>query len=76
VLEFSEHGGNAWLVAPDSVEAIEVGLERLLTDGSLRRRLAAGALRTARERDWNQVYDRLLADYAAAVEGKRLTRAA
>jgi glycosyltransferase involved in cell wall biosynthesis len=76
VLEFSEHGGNAWLVAPDSAEAIEVGLERLLTDASLRRRLAAGALRTARERDWNQVYDRLVSDYAAAVEGKRLTRAA
>jgi glycosyltransferase involved in cell wall biosynthesis len=76
VLEFSEHGDNAWLVAPDSVKAIEEGLERLLTDASLRRRLADGALRTARERDWNQVYERLLADYAKAVEGKRLTRAA
>jgi phosphatidylinositol alpha 1,6-mannosyltransferase len=76
VLEFSEHGGNAWLVAADSVKAIEDGLERLLTDASLRRRLAEGALRTARERDWNQVYDRLLADYAEAVKGKRLTRAA
>ena len=76
VLEFSEHGGNAWLVAPDSVEAIEEGLERLLADAALRRRLVAGALRTARERDWSQVYDRLLADYAEAVEGKRLTRAA
>ena len=39
VLEFSEHGGNAWLVAPDSVEAIEEGLGRLLTDAALRRRL-------------------------------------
>jgi phosphatidylinositol alpha 1,6-mannosyltransferase len=76
VLEFSEHGDNAWLVAPDSVKAIEEGLERLLTDVSLRRRLAHGALRTARERDWSQVYERLLADYAQAVEGKRLTRAA
>jgi glycosyltransferase involved in cell wall biosynthesis len=76
VLEFSEHGGNAWLVAPDSAEAIEAGLERLLTDTALRRRLAHGALRTARERDWTQVYDGLLADYREAVEGKRLTRAA
>jgi glycosyltransferase involved in cell wall biosynthesis len=76
VLEFSEHGGNAWLVAPDSAEAIAAGLERLLTDTALRRRLAHGALRTARERDWTQVYDRLLADYGEAVEGKRLTRAA
>jgi hypothetical protein len=58
------------------VKAIEDGLARLLGDASLRRRLAEGALRTARERDWNQVYERLLADYTAAIEGKRLTRAA
>ena len=63
VLEFSEHGDNAWLVAPDSVEAIEEGLERLFTDSALRRRLTQGALRTARERDWDRVYDRLVADY-------------
>jgi glycosyltransferase involved in cell wall biosynthesis len=76
VLEFSEHGDNAWLVAPDSVEAIEQGLERLFTDSALRRRLTQGALRTARERDWDRVYDRLVADYVDAVEGKKLTRAA
>jgi phosphatidylinositol alpha 1,6-mannosyltransferase len=76
VLEFSEHGRNAWLVAPDSAEAIEEGLERLLTDDALRRRLGEGGLRTARERDWAQVYDRLLDDYEEAVEGKGLTRAA
>jgi glycosyltransferase involved in cell wall biosynthesis len=76
VLEFSEHGDNAWLVAPDSVEAIEEGLERLFTDRALRRRLTQGALRTARERDWDRVYDRLVADYVDAVEGKKLTRAA
>ena len=76
VLEFSEHGDNAWLVVPDSVKAIEDGLRRLLTDAALRRHLSEGALRTARERDWHQVYERLLADYAEAVEGKRFTRAA
>jgi glycosyltransferase involved in cell wall biosynthesis len=76
VLEFATHGGNAWLVAPDSVGAIEDGLERLLTDPVLRKRLAEGALRTARERDWATVYDRLIADYKEAVEEKGLTRAA
>jgi phosphatidylinositol alpha 1,6-mannosyltransferase len=76
VLEFSEHGDNAWLVAPDSVPAIEEGLERLLSDPGLRRRLSDGALRTARARDWSRVYDRLVADYREAVEGKGLTRAA
>ncbi|MBA3893005.1 MAG: glycosyltransferase family 1 protein [Gemmatimonadales bacterium] len=76
VLEFSEHGRNAWLVAPDSAVAIEEGLERLLTDAALRRKLAAGGLETARDRDWAQVYDRLEADYREAMEGKRLKRAA
>jgi hypothetical protein len=45
-------------------------------DGALRRRLADGALATARERDWGRVYDRLVADYQAAAEEKGLTQAA
>ena len=61
---------------PDSAEAIEEGLERLLTDPALRRRLAEGGLETARQRDWGRVYDRLMADYREAVEGRALTRAA
>jgi hypothetical protein len=47
-----------------------------LTDASLRHRLAAGALATARARDWGTVYDRLLEDYQAAVNAKAETRAA
>jgi hypothetical protein len=42
----------------------------------LRRRLADGGLETAKARDWAQVYDRLVADYKEAVQGKGLTRAA
>ncbi len=76
VLEFSEHGGNAWLVAPDSAAAIVDGLERLLTDPALRRRLGQGGLETAAARDWDRVYDQLLADYAEAIEGKGMTQAA
>ena len=62
VLEFSEHGENAWLVEPDSAPAIAEGLVRLLQDQALRRRLAArrAAARRA-QRDWNAVYDRLIA---------------
>ncbi len=76
VLEFSEHGENAWLVEPDSASAIAEALTRLLQDGALRRRLARGALRSARERDWDAVYDRLIADYRAAIEAKAVQRAA
>lgn len=76
VLEFAVHGRNAWLVAPNSVGAIEEGLARLLEDAALRRRLAEGALRTARERSWDEVYDRLLQDYRGAAEAAGVSRAA
>jgi glycosyltransferase involved in cell wall biosynthesis len=76
VLEFVEHGGNAWLVEPDSAPAIADGLRRLLADPALRRRLADGALRTARARDWGTVYDQLLADYREAVAAGGAHRAA
>ncbi|MGI8818459.1 MAG: glycosyltransferase family 4 protein [Gemmatimonadales bacterium] len=76
VLEFSQHGRNAWLVAPDSVSAIAEGLRRLLEDAALRRRLSEGALRTAHERGWDEVYDQLIADYQDAIDNKRLTQAA
>ena len=64
------------LVEPDSAPAIAEGLGRLLQDHALRRRLSRGALESARLRDWNGVYDRLIGDYRAAVEAKRMDRAA
>ena len=76
VLEFSQHGGNAWLVAPNSVSAIAGGLRRLLEDAALRRRLSEGALRTAHERGWDEVYDQLIADYQDAIDNRRLVQAA
>ena len=76
VLEFSQHGGNAWLVAPNSVSAIAQGLRRLLEDAALRRRLSEGALRTAHERGWDEVYDQLIADYQDAIDNRRLIQAA
>jgi glycosyltransferase involved in cell wall biosynthesis len=76
VLEFATHGGNAWLVEPDSASAITDGLDRLLADPALRRRLAAGGLATARERSWDQVYDRLIQDYEDTSRAKGMTQAA
>ncbi|HEV7364744.1 MAG TPA: glycosyltransferase family 1 protein [Gemmatimonadales bacterium] len=76
VLEFAQHGRNAWLVSPNSAAALTLGLRRLMQDAGLRAGLAEGALQTARERGWNQVYDRLLTDYQDAVESKRLIQAA
>jgi glycosyltransferase involved in cell wall biosynthesis len=76
VLEFVEHGENAWLVEPESASAIAEGLSRLLVDPGLRRRVSEGALRTARARDWDGVYERLIQQYRDAVERKGQTRAA
>ena len=76
VLEFARHGENAWLVAPGSADALTAGLERLLADTALRRRLTAGALRTAGERRWDLIDDRLLEDYRRAAGRKEMVRAA
>jgi glycosyltransferase involved in cell wall biosynthesis len=76
VLEFVEHGENAWLVAPESASAIAEGLSRLLADAALRRRVSQGALRAARARGWDAVYERLIQQYRDAAERKGETRAA
>lgn len=67
VVEFARHGENAWLVAPGDVKALAGGLERLMQDRALRQRLSAGALRTARERCWDRIYDDLLDQYERVV---------
>lgn len=76
VMEFAQQGTNAWLVAPGSISALGEGLERLLHDVSLRRRLATGALRTAAERRWDAIDDGLIEDYRAAAGRNVLVRAA
>jgi phosphatidylinositol alpha 1,6-mannosyltransferase len=76
VMEFAEHERNAWLVEPDSTASIVDGLRRLLGDAALRRRLADGALATARARAWGSVYDGLLEDYREAIAAKGATQAA
>ena len=68
MLEFARHGRNSWLVEPNSVEALAEGMLRLLDDAELRRTISDGALATARSRRWDLVDDRLLEDYARAVE--------
>jgi glycosyltransferase involved in cell wall biosynthesis len=76
VLEFARHDRNAWLVQPNSATALAHGLRRLMEDPALRRKLAEGSLTTAAERQWEEVYDRLLDDYQAAIDNRRMIRAA
>ena len=71
VLEFARHGENAWLTRAGDRAALDAGLDRLLGDPALRSRLSEGALRTAGERRWDLVYDRLVMDYGEVIEGAR-----
>ncbi|HJS47133.1 MAG TPA: glycosyltransferase family 1 protein [Gemmatimonadales bacterium] len=75
VLEFAEHGRNAWLVDPDDVGALTRGLALLLADPARRMELAAGAVVTARARSWDAVLDGVLVDYRR-VAGGEASRAA
>jgi glycosyltransferase involved in cell wall biosynthesis len=76
VLEFAQHGRNAYLVTPNSAGAIAQGLRRLMNDVELRQRLIQGGLATAAERRWDEVYDRLLNDYQEAIENRGEIKAA
>ncbi|HLS47375.1 MAG TPA: glycosyltransferase, partial [Gemmatimonadales bacterium] len=76
VLEFTRHGENGWLVAPNSVDAIVEGLDRLLFDPALRQQLAQGALATAASRRWQIIDDLLIAEYARIIAAGRMPRAA
>lgn len=67
VLEFAVHGKNAWLVAPDSPDAMLTGLDRLFHDPALCRQLAKGALETAGFRSWDGIYESLEKEYRDAM---------
>jgi glycosyltransferase involved in cell wall biosynthesis len=67
VLEFARHGDNCWLTRAGDGPALAAGLDRLLSDPALRAHLREGALRTAAERRWDVVYDRLEEDYRQIV---------
>ena len=58
---------NAWLAPPRDLDGLTHGLARLLDDAELRARLRAGALATAQARQWDAIFDRLEADYRAAM---------
>lgn len=61
------HGRNAWVVAPDSPEALADGIERVLTDPELAARLAAQAECDVRRYTWKRRAADLLAVARAPV---------
>ncbi len=67
VLDFAQHGTNAWMVEPDNALALADGVARLLSDAGLRQQLATGAITTAKTRDWASIFDGVAAEYEAAI---------
>ncbi len=76
VLDFAVHGANSWVVTPDSAPALAEGLDALLGDPALRARLAAGALQTAGQRDWEAIFDGVVTEYQRAMQLSASDRAA
>ena len=68
--DFLRHGENSLLVEERSPEAFATLLERLLTDDTLHRRLAAGGLATASTLGWGLVAERLLDLYRGLVNSR------
>jgi glycosyltransferase involved in cell wall biosynthesis len=58
--EFLRHGENAWLVAPDDVEALAAGISTLLADDALSERLGRAAFEDAALYSWDARARRLL----------------
>jgi len=52
-------------------QSLAAQVERLVSDATLRRQLAGAALAVARERTWDAVFDRLVADYREAIAEPR-----
>ena len=67
--EVLDHGETGWLVEPGNVEALVSGLERLLVDESLCRRLGEAARRVAVERHTWKEHTRRIVERLRAVSG-------
>lgn len=63
---YVEHEVNGLLIRPGDPHAVVDGVQRLVKDGELRRRVIAGGLRTARARAYDAQVERVQATIAAA----------
>jgi glycosyltransferase involved in cell wall biosynthesis len=60
------HGDNAWLVTPDSPDALAAGIEHVLATPSLAERLAEQAAQDVRQLTWKRRAAELLASFGFA----------
>jgi glycosyltransferase involved in cell wall biosynthesis len=61
-----EHGKTAWLVSPESPEALAEGVRTVLGDAELRRRLVTEGMQLAHSCSWSVVREQWLSTYRAS----------
>ena len=66
------HGSDGLLCAPHNAGQFALALESLLAQPEKARAMGQHAVETARQYSWNNVFDKLIADYEQAVEIKRI----
>ncbi len=72
VREVLRHGENAWLGAPDSIDALVSGLARLTQDAGLAQRLAASALADSAGLTWGARAGHILGAIESRLAGGRV----
>ena len=73
VTDFLEHGHNALLSADGDQEEFTQNLITIMESEALRRTLSKNGLKSALSRDWDEIFDALLEDYAAVIEENAAT---
>lgn len=67
VTDFTVHRENALVCNDNDPESLAAAMEQLL-DPALRQVIRQGALRTAKEKSWNSIFDQLMMHYKTTVE--------
>jgi glycogen synthase len=70
ILDVIEDGVNGLLVPPGDPEALARGIDRILSDGDLARRLSEGAQERGKDYDWEVLAERVLRVYQGLTAGR------
>lgn len=72
VRDYTEHLDNAFVCRYGSAESLAYGMEVLMKDAALRKKIAASALKTAIKRDWDTIFDELVSRYEKVLSSKSI----
>lgn len=70
VTDFSKNRENSWVVPYRDSQVLAEGIQKIMEEPLLRRRLALGAFQTAKERNWDGVMETLIHAYQEVLTGQ------